>query len=67
MDWRSTLELAARGDAVRPEATATGTDRLAIGIGPTELAERLVCLLFAHGIHRPERQGSGGGAEKEVL
>ena len=63
----SALELAPGGDSIGVHTAATRANRIAFRFSPAEFAERLVSLLFAHGIDRPERQGPGGGAEKEML
>jgi hypothetical protein len=56
-----TFELATRCDLVCVERTAGRAGRLAIGGGPSQLAERLVSLVLAIGVDRLEAEGPGLG------
>src|SRR5680860_96512 len=61
------VELAAGLDLPHVHATAARAEGLAIGLRPAELAERLIGLLFAHAVDRPERQVRAAALRRKWL
>lgn len=61
------LKLAAGADVISFRAAATRTNRLAIGIGPAQIAEHTVSGILAHLEHFREGEGAGFGGEEKVL